>query len=183
MDFKTAFTIIHLFGVVIGGGGAFASDLIFFSSVKDRKISPTEMRFLHLGSKMVWLGLLIIIISGIFIFFSDIDKYLNSSKFLAKMTIVGIIILNGFVFHISHLPRLHRHINLHFPSSAEFKKNAPLLVASGAVSMVSWTSAIILGVMHSVPYSYPTIMAGYLIFLISAIIISLVLKNRILFQR
>ena len=183
MDFKTAFTIIHLFGVVIGGGGAFASDFIFFSSVKDRKISSTEMRFLRLGSKMVWIGLFIIVVSGIFIFLTDMDKYLYSSKFLAKMTIVGIIIFNGFVFHISHLPRLRRHVNLHFSSSDEFKKHAPLLVSSGAVSMVSWASAIILGAMRSVYYSYLTIMAGYLILLILAIIISLILKNKILFQK
>lgn len=169
--------------MVIGGGWAFAGDLIFLSSVKDRKISPTEIRFLRLGSKMVWIGLLIIVVSGIFIFFTDTDKYLHSTKFLAKMTIVGIIILNGFVFHISHLPRLYRHVNLHFSSSDEFKKHAPLLVSSGAVSIVSWTSAITLGAMRSIPYSYLTIMGVYFIFIISAIMISLVLKNKILFQK
>lgn len=181
IDLKSVFLIIHLLGVVIGGGGAFASDLIFFSSVKDRKISLTEMRFLRMGSKMVWMGLFIIIISGFFIFFTDTDKYLHSSKFLAKMTIVVVIILNGLFFHISHLPRLHRHVNINFSSSDEFRKHASFLVASGAISMVSWTSAIILGAMRFIPYPYLTIMAAYSIFLISAIIISLILKNKILF--
>ena len=183
IDSSTLLLIIHLFGVVLGGGGAFASDLIFMSAVKDKKISSTEMRFLRLGGKMVWLGLAILVISGVFIFFGDTENYLHSSKFLAKMTIVGIIIINGLVFHAYHIPRLHRHINNHFPSSDEFIRNAPLLLGSGAISMVSWISAIILGSLRNIPYSYGVIMAIYSLVLAVALGLSLMLKNKILFKK
>lgn len=93
---------------------------------------------------MVWLGLTLLIISGALLFFMDIDKYLNSTKFLAKMTIVGIIILNGIFFHMIHLPRIQRHENNDLPSSDEFSRSVHLLIGSGTLSFLSWTIVVIL---------------------------------------
>jgi hypothetical protein len=169
IDTRSALTILHLIGVVIGAGGAIASDFMFFSSVKDERISHTEMRFLKLGSKMVWLGLSILFISGGLIFLGDVARYSVSTKFLAKMTIVGIITINGILFHIFHIPHLHRHAGTHFPSSDEFTRKLPVLVASGVVSMVSWMSALVLGSLHSIPYSYLSIMSLYFFALIIGI--------------
>jgi uncharacterized membrane protein len=171
-------TIVHLFGVVVGAGGAFASDLIFFSSVKDKIINHDEMRFLRLGSAMVWIGLLIIIISGIFLFLADIDRYLSSPKFLAKMTIVAVIIVNGLFFHFYHIPKLHRHAGRHLKSSRAFVRHAPWLVISGVVSIVSWISAIILGSLRQPPFNYGEIMAAYLLAIFLGIAIGLIYKSR-----
>ena len=127
IDYKSFWTIVHVLGVIIGAGGAFASDLMFFNSVKDRKIDQTEMRFFRLGSKMVWVGIAIIVVSGIFLVSTNIPRHLESSKFLAKMTIVAVIIVNGVIFHTTHIPRLHRHIGRDYSSSKEFVKKAPFL--------------------------------------------------------
>ena len=175
--------IAHVFGAILGGGGAYMSDLMFLMSVRDRKISETELKFLRLGSKLVWTGIIILAVSGLILFFGETERYLTSGKFLAKMSIVGIIIANGFMFHISHIPRLHRHLNAHLPSSDEFMRRAPLLLASGAVSTTSWTCVIILGMLRSVPYSYAFIMTVYALALAVAITGSLALKNRILLSR
>jgi hypothetical protein len=56
-EFKIIWTILHLIGVAVGAGGAFAADYTFFQSVRDRKITKTEMSFIENSSKMVWLGL------------------------------------------------------------------------------------------------------------------------------
>ncbi len=170
----------HLFGVIIGAGGAFASDFMFFSSIKDKMISHTEMRFLRLGSRMVWVGLAIIIFSGAFLFAADAARYLDSSKFLAKMTIVGVIIVNGVIFHLYHIPRLHKHIGRDFSLSKEFVKKSPLLLISGVISVVSWLAAFVLGVFHEVPYSYWIIIAFYLAILGLGILITILSKDRIL---
>src|SRR3989344_4267080 len=120
IEAKTIYVILHLLGAVIGMGGAFASDAIFFSSVRDGKISDTEMRFIRLGGRMVWVGLAIIIVSGFLLFSLNTERFLNSSKFMAKMTIVAIIVINGAIFHLVHIPRLHKHAGQHLPSSDEF---------------------------------------------------------------
>lgn len=162
IDAKGLYTILHIFGAALGAGGAYMSDAMFMSSVKDDKLSATEMRFLRIGSAFVWLGLTLLLLSGVGIFFTDPTFYMDSSKFLAKMSIVLIIALNGLVFHISHLPRMHRHIGAHLPSSDEFTRKKALLVVSGAVSFSSWTSALILGSLRGLPFSYIEIMSIYL---------------------
>ena len=88
MEIKVIWTILHLLGVAIGAGGAFASDFIFFQSIKDKKITETEMGFIENSSKMVWLGLFILVASGLGLFMLNPDQYLSSSKFITKMIIV-----------------------------------------------------------------------------------------------
>ena len=41
INVKTLFLIAHLFGLALGAGGAFISDILFLKSVKDRKITKT----------------------------------------------------------------------------------------------------------------------------------------------
>lgn len=179
MELKTLLTIIHLLGVTLGAGGAFVSDLLFFKSVHDRKISRAEVHFLQLASITIWTGLAVLVVSGTGLFFLDTEKYLTSSKFLAKMTIVAIIIVNGVIFHTMHIPRIMRHMDQHFPSSDEFMRTRSFLLVSGAVSATSWASALILGALSSVPYSYSTIIAVYGTALLIATLFALLLRDYI----
>ncbi len=172
MDPKIFLTIVHLFGVVIGAGGAYMSDLLFFSATKDNKISQTEMRFLELGSRMIWLGLLILFLSGLGLFLIDPAKYLASAKFLVKITIVLVIFINGLVFHFFHLDRIRRHVGEYFTSSDQFMRWRPVLISSGAISFVSWTTAIILGTLPSIPFTYTAGLAIYLGLITLAIVVA-----------
>jgi hypothetical protein len=174
-DQKTISTIFHIFGVALGAGGAYVSDAIFFSSIKDEKISKTEMRFITIGSTFVWVGLALLILSGIGIFLVDTEKYLDSGKFLAKMNIVFVILVNGIVFHSSHLPRIRRHVDHHFPSSDEFMRKKPLLIISGAISFTSWSFALVLGALNKIPFSYSTIMSVYISVILVAILCAIAL--------
>jgi hypothetical protein len=177
---KTALIVVHLFGAVIGMGGAFASDLMFFHSIRDGRISSTELGFLELGSKMVWVGLFFIAISGAGLFLTNPDGYMESSKFLAKMSIVLVIIINGIYFHKSHIPFLAKISGVSFSKSPELQRKRFALLLSGVVSVVSWSSALILGVFKSVPYPYTTIMLSFLIIVGLGILIATILKNKLL---
>jgi len=168
-DFKTFFIFFHILGAVIGAGGAYVSDAMFFSAVKDKIISKTELRFLKIGSMFVWVGLAVLFISGFFIFLTNPSGYLASSKFLIKMFIVGMIALNGFIFHFRHIGILHRHAGHHYPSSDEFVRNKNLLIASGVVSVTSWTLALILGSIGSIPISFFQALLGYFVIEVAAI--------------
>lgn len=172
-------TISHLLGLALGAGGAFASDWIFLLSAQDGRISRTETRFLSLGSKLVWTGVAILVLSGLGLFLLDPARLIASPKFLAKMSIVLIIILNGISFHFLHLPRIRRHAGEHFPSSDEFMRYRFPLVASGAISFVSWLSALILGAWRGVPFSYSQIMLTYLAVLAFAIFVAWLLKKKL----
>jgi len=182
LDAKTIYTIFHIFGAVIGAGGAFMSDAMFFSSIKDKKIGKEELRLLRVGSRMVWIGVAILIISGALLFNTDTAKYLASSKFLVKMTVVLIIALNGLVFHYLHLPLMKRHCDKHLPECNEFVSKSGWLMASGVVSIVSWVATIILGVMRGIPYTFVEGMSIYLVIVFAGVITSLFVRKKILFN-
>ena len=64
IDLKTVLTILHIFGAVIGAGGAYMSDAMFFATVKDEVISNRELKFLKIGSNYDWVGLSVLFLSG-----------------------------------------------------------------------------------------------------------------------
>jgi len=180
IDIKTIYLIVHIFGAILGAGGAFASDAMFLSTIKDGRINSDELRFMKLGSKLVWSGLAVLIISGILLFSTNPSGYLDSSKFLAKMTIIGIIIINGIIFHLIHIPHIQGHIGIRFAHSYTFMKRASFLLASGAVSMASWVLTVILGTLKAVPFSYTQIMSVYLAIITCAIFGAVIFKKIIL---
>jgi hypothetical protein len=180
MELKTIFLILHLFGVAIGAGSAFIGDFFFFMSAKDRKFSLEETKFLHIIGLLTWIGLFILFVSGLGIFLLDTTKYLNSTKFLAKVVIVCIIAINGLFLHITHMPKIRKVIGLHFPTSKEFRDNSRVLLISGAVSIISWSATIILGTLKSVPLTVAQILGIYLLALITAIIIAQISRKKIL---
>lgn len=178
IDFKSLFLIGHIFGAVLGAGGAYVSDAIFFSSVKDRVISKDEFRFMKLASIFVWAGLALLIISGVLLFLTDMTGYLNSSKFLIKMFIVFVIFLNGVFFHLMHFPRIYRHVSHHYPSSDEFMRKKKYLTLSGVVSITSWTFALILGSLRSIPVDFLQAFWIYLLFEAVVIFVALTLFRK-----
>ena len=158
-----ALLFVHLFGIILGAGGAFVSDGIFFTALKDRIISGDELRILKAGSHFIWLGLLLLVISGIGLFLQDIERLSTSTKFISKMTVVLVIVANGVIFHLVHIPFIHGHLGKPLATKRKPAKAflIPFVLASGVVSMVSWTATIILGSLRSIPISYVGFMAVY----------------------
>jgi uncharacterized membrane protein len=173
-QYKTLLVIIHLFGFAIGVGGATVTDLFFFKFLKDYHISKWESKILHSVSELIWVGLAILVVSGIALYLPEAARLNESSKFLAKVIVVGIILINGIVLNLYISPKLfkisfgkkHKHQKgeLHYLRKAAF--------ATGAISIVSWYTAFILGAISSSSLSMGQILFIYLIVLIVAITIS-----------
>lgn len=180
---KAILTILHIFGAILGAGSAYVSDSMFFLSVRDSKFIPTELKFLNMGSKLVWVGTALLFLSGLGLFFLNPEGYMNSSKFLAKMTVVVVIIINGIIFGLIHMPLIEKHKQKKLGQSEEFRGKAPWIIVSGAISIVSWTTAVVLGVLHDVPFGYMTIMGLYALAVTLAVGTGLLLKDRILFGK
>ncbi len=171
---KVPVTVLHVIAVVCAMGAAFAADILFNFYRADKKLSRMEMSTLAILSRIVWYGLFIIVISGFVIFLSDVARYLASAKFLAKMTIVGILIVNGIV-----LDRyVWRHM-LHggfFTARREARARTVAFIC-GAISIISWISALTLGMLHELSSSYNTIMIVYGIIVTIGIIISFLVER------
>ena len=161
-------------------GGAIFSDILFFTSIKDKIIDNHELKFLKLASVIVWIGLTLLILSGFALVLLDINHYLNSSKFLAKFFVVLIITTNGLAFEFLHMPWFEQIQNKNLNTEPSYKIRRPYLLVSGSISVISWITTLILGTFKSLPFSFFQIILGYLFLITSAIIGSLILKNFLL---
>lgn len=179
LSIRQLLVVVHLIGLGFGFGGALASDFMFVHALRDWKIDKTEFGFLKLASRMVWIGVVVLFLSGLIMFLAAPAAYLASGKFMAKMTVVVILVINGFIFHYQHIPLLGNTSGQHLPTSREFIAKSRSLFVSGAISMVSWFTALVLGALRGVPYSYVTIMLIYLAVLAFAIVTALLLCRKL----
>ena len=164
---------LHLVGIVLGFGAALMADLFFFKFLKERKVTEDEVKTLKVFSRVIWLGLGIIILSGLLLFLSNIEFYLGSAKFLTKMSVIGVIVVNGLVLNFAVTPKL---TSISFTAGENEDKRMQsarsLAFAAGAVSATSWWTAFILGVLQFSPAPFPIMFGAYLIILSVAVIIS-----------
>ena len=173
--------MIHVLAMALGIGLATVTDIFFFKFLKDFKISHFEKEVLRTLSQVIWLALGLVIISGIGLFLPYIGEYSESSKFIVKMLIVAVLILNGAVLNLFITPRLtaisfgghHIHIpgELHYARKISF--------ALGAVSIISWYTAFILGSLRSIPFSASNSFLIYLGLLVVGITGSQIMERNI----
>lgn len=169
---------VHLVGVVIGFGGAIITDILFLKFVRNGKIVKSEVGVLVTMSKIIWAGILIIAVTGLFILLSDVERYTHSAKFLLKMLVVWVIVINGLILNFVITPTLPL-VNFGKISNSKDKTNKirSLVFITGAVSATSWWTVFILGMLRFSPVSFTVLLSIYLLILAGAIIGSLVLNS------
>ncbi len=171
IQFKSIITIVHLLGFALGVGGATVTDMFFFRFLRDYHISKWEANIMHMVSQLIWIGLAILVISGLGLYLQDAEVLNMSSKFITKVIIVGVILLNGILLNLYISPKMIM-INFgkkhkHHPGELHQLRRAAF--ASGAVSLVSWYSAFILGSLRSIPLQVSQALFIYLILLVGAV--------------
>lgn len=163
---------LHLLGVVLGVGGATITDVFFFKFIKDFKISHDEAAVMNAISQIIWLALAILILSGIGLYLPEMERLNHSSKFLLKMVVVGVIILNGACLNLLIAPRLV-HIVFGGPlhhRSGNLRLLRKVAYALGAISITSWYTAFILGLTPSLPLSFTQLLLLFGALLIAAVV-------------
>lgn len=180
MNIWVIFVMLHILGTAIGAGAAFTGDFIFLHSARKKVLNVDQIKILDSIGKFVWLGLLILLISGIGLYFERPDIYWHSGKFWAKMTIVGILSLNGLAFLLFHRPLMEEAAGKKFSNSLGIVKRRNLVALSGGISVVSWSFAIIFGVLGRTPLSYFQFITVYLVVLAISLVFSFFLTKRLL---
>jgi len=174
-EIKITSTILHVGAIVIGMGAALMGDVLFNFYSKDKKLNQTEIKTLNLLSKIVWIGLLLIALSGIMLFFSNPETYLSSDKFLAKMSILVVLIINGYFLSKKIWPRLARS---NFLTDAHERTNRKTAFVCGAISIISWICVLILGILHTAPLPYARLMFIYGLILAVGIPIAIIIEKK-----
>jgi hypothetical protein len=174
---KPLVTVGHVLTVISGMGAAIMADILFSFYAKNKKLSRMELNTLDILAKIVKLSLYVIVLTGIALFLSDIQNYAVSAKFLSKMSILAILIVNGFVLNAHVWPHLQGKGSSNFFTSRKEKNTRQLAFVSGAISVVSWIATASLGVTDSLSYTYQAVMGLYFAFMLVAIAISLMVEN------
>ncbi len=172
----------HILGTVFGLGGASIADLLFFRFLRDYKISSKESDILSFLKNIILSALLLIIVSGIGLFMTDIEKYSNSGPFLVKMIIVSIVTINGFALHIVVAPHLLR-LNFHHHKK-RYQRWRKIAFMLGGISVCSWYSSFLIAMLKSkLTQSFTILFGGYLVILIITIILSQFIEQRIVLRK
>lgn len=185
VNLNTVLVIAHVIGVALGVGGASLSDFLFFKSIKDKVISKDEFESLMTASKVIWAGLIVLILSGLTIFLliyleRGSIPMLASPRWQAKLTWVGIIFANGIFFKTVVFPKIKNLIGKEL-SLANTKSVLWYFAISGFLSIFSWYSVTIISLLpRSFRPPYLLLMGVYVLALIFGITISrLILKKKI----
>lgn len=172
---KIPITIAHVISVVFGMGAALTADVLFSFFGKDKKLNPTEVKTLSVLAKIVFYSLWIIVLSGIGLFLSDVPRYSHSIKFLGKMSILLILVINGYALNKYVWPHL---LNKKFFVETKERIVRKFAFISGAVSVISWIAVCALGVLDGVNISYATLMGIYGGILFFGICVALVIEKK-----
>ena len=160
---------IHILGVALGLGTATITDVFFFRFLKDFKISRMESGVMRTLTLVIWFALVILVASGTVLYLQDMERLNQSSKFLTKMIVVGVIIINGIVLNLFISPRLTK------ISSDKYTRR--IAFALGAISITSWYSAFLLGMFRAVPLSFAVLVSIYCALSLLAIVASQVMER------
>ncbi|MDQ3963836.1 MAG: hypothetical protein M3277_08000 [Actinomycetota bacterium] len=172
IDTREFLIIVHIIGTAIGVGGASVSYYLFFRFYEDVTVSSKEMEVLHLMSWLVTGGLIVLVASGIGFFLLDTEP-LSNPKVLAKLTVVAIVFVNAQVMHRKVFPIFATHLDTPL-EAAYLAKKVPLIFTTGAISGISWYTALVLGGWRSINFEYPywVVFGGYLLVLLVGIAVS-----------
>lgn len=154
--------ILHIFGMILGLGGATYTDLLTFSFAKDFYISKKEADVIKLISKIILFGIVISIITGVILFVPESERLMESPKFLVKLVAFVVLVINGAFLHQRILPNL---VGFSVIKDKEIKDTHLSLrrcaFISGAVSVVSWYTVFIIAMIQNMPFDFVELLLIY----------------------
>lgn len=172
LEYKTIIIVLHALAAALGVGTVLVTDVFFMKFLKDYRISHSESEILDTLSQIVWFALGLLILTGIALFLPTSTEYLEKSKFVAKVFIVGIIVVNGILLNLLIAPKL---IKISFGEQAvdhpgELHHLRCMAYAFGGISIISWLATFILGSLRSLPFTSGQIISGYVIVVLCVVI-------------
>lgn len=173
-EHKTLVVIIHAIAATIGVGAATITDIFFFRFLEDRKISVFEAGVLNTLSRVIWIAIAILLVSGLGLYLPNAEVLGESSKFLVKMIGVAVLIANGVALNLVVSPRL-MHISFneeHAHMKGELIRLRKISFALGAISISSWYMIFILGNLRKVNLPFSTLLLLYFGIVVLAVVMS-----------
>ena len=141
---------LHLLGLCFGLGGATMLDFWILRWMRWGGLPNEIARTFLFVSKVVSVGLALLWVSGLgflAIYAFEAPEKLSNPKLVAKVMVVAVLTLNGWLIHALVLPGVLRDVSRPMFDGVSRLRTGVFLI-SGAVSVVSWYTAFALGLMR-----------------------------------
>lgn len=153
ITYKPVIVVLHALAAAVGLGTVVVTDALFFRYLKDFKISKKEEETMTAISSVVWVAISVLFITGLALYLSAPLDYLAKSKFVVKVVVFAIIVINGLILNLWISPVLKKITFGPVEHQPAFKLRIMrrIAFASGVVSAISWFTVFILGSVRSIP--------------------------------
>lgn len=141
---------LHLLGLCFGLGGATMLDFWILRWMRWGGLPNEIARTFLFVSKVVSVGLALLWVSGLgflAVYAIEAPEKLSNPKIVAKVTVVAVLTVNGWLIHALVLPGVLRDVSRPMFDGVSRLRTGVFLI-SGAVSGVSWYAAFALGILR-----------------------------------
>lgn len=176
---KVWWVIVHNIGFILGLGSATITDIFFFRFLKDGVISQEEKETMDTLTNVIWVGLAILIVSGLALFLPEQARLAVSSKFLLKVVVVGVIVFNGILLNMFVGPHMRR---LSFEGTLPARRFRRFAFALGGISFTSWYLAFLLGSLRTINIDFALALIGYAIIILGVIVGSQIAERYVTYK-
>lgn len=161
MDWGILIKISHIIGTVLGVGGDTFGAIFYFKAMQDGEIDLSESRLLRVCYSVLHIGLVLLVISG-FAYFLEFrlegfPERILQDRFIAKIALVIILLVNAILLQVRKIP----------------------VWLGGAISIVSWYGALILGAWRGIQAELWQMVLVYLIAIMVAAIGERLIRQRL----
>lgn len=180
MELYTAVIVLHILGAVIGIGTVTINDLQFFRAIGDRDLGVAYQKSAEFYSKLIKGGLGLLVLSGFYFMFSKPVLW-SSEKILAKLGLVVILVMNGFIINFIFQPKFAElKAEDWSKKSLKLKELTISRLPLDVISIVSWYAVLFLGAVGRQPWKATQIIISYILLLVAAYIITrVIIKKRL----
>lgn len=148
MDLLNIARLMHVVGIAWGVGGVTVLKILHRQAEKNPEMAPLEAKAMPMISKLIALGLLFLIISGItFGRLLGGEGAVNGKILSIKLVLVFILIINGALINFRFMPKMQKLAPTNGTPTADFLKAKKQMAMSGTVSLVLWYAIVVLGIL------------------------------------
>lgn len=145
MNLLQIMQLLHAIGEAWGVGGATVNAILMLKSEKNPEIAPHIMKAMPAISKLVWLGILLLLVSGAALT-RLVAWPIDATMLRIKLAVVLILILNGLYLTFGLLPKMKKLAPQNEKPSEEFLKTKKKIKVFGTFGLVLWYLILILSV-------------------------------------
>lgn len=144
MDIYQIIVASHVVATILGTGGATIAEFQITRALKDKKVSDEERALMHVNYTMIRVGIAIMLVSVIAMFWYHLSQGNDFILFSEKLWIKDLMFIAIIVNAV-----------------ALTKRWIPLWLGA-SVSFTSWWGATLLGLAGRLPYDFTTYLIGYI---------------------